>query len=179
MFDKIACFIFLFPVDPPALKEAILKQCEIWSRAWLPTSLEMKCQVSSQRWLQEQSRLIGKGLPAAPKVSWDSQAQGSRSSAFCKWLHTEHYPFLHHLQRALGLQGSGRSGDGLRLTVNGMLLPLVSSSSSQHVRDDTWLSSPPYSSWISPARDPEMKLGWAQNTPNGMLVWVPLCHSSG
>lgn len=29
MLDKIACFIFLFPVDPPALKEVIPKQREI------------------------------------------------------------------------------------------------------------------------------------------------------
>lgn len=39
--------------------------------------------------------------------------------------------------------------------------------------DSAWLSSPPHS-WISPARDPEMKPGWAQSIPNGTL-----CHSSG
>lgn len=76
------------------------------------------------------------------------------------------------------LQGTGRSSEGLWSTLNGIPLPLVSYPD-HSLSDNTWLGSPSNLSWISSAKDSEMKLGWAHSIPNGTLVWVPLCLPVG
>lgn len=72
------------------------------------------------------------------------------------------------------LQGIVRSSEGLWSTLNRIPLPLVSYPD-HSLSDNTWLGSPSNLSWISSAKDSEMKLRWVHNIPNGTLVWVPLC----
>lgn len=180
MLDKIARFIFLFPVDLPALKEVIPKQCEIWSRAWQPSSLEMKCQVSRQCRLQEQSRFSqGKDCLQSSGSTLGLTGRKQSQLSFCKWLHKKHSPFHHHPQRGLELQGSGRYGEGLRSYSKWDAFACSVLSRWQYISDNVWLGSPPHSFWISHARDPEMKVGWVHSIPKGMLVWVCLCLPVG
>lgn len=107
-------FHFLFSIDHSALKEVALKQCEIWSGAWQPSSLKMKCQVSRQSWLQKQSRLSQEKDCLQPSGSMLGLTGRTQSKlCFCKWLHVKDYPFHHQPQRRPKLQGSGRSNERL------------------------------------------------------------------
>lgn len=136
----------------------------------------MKCQVSRQCWLQERSRFSqGKDCLQSSGSTLGLTGRKQSPLSFCKWLHKKHSPFHHHSQRGLELQGSGRSGEGLRSYSKWDAFACSVLSRWQYISDNAWLGSPPHSSWISPARDPEMKVGWAHSIPNGMLVRVPLC----
>lgn len=160
-------FHFLFPVDLPALKQAILKQREI----------QMKCQVSRQCWLQEHSRLAGKGLPAAlegtqrltgRKPQSSASAHGYRRSTIPSVVTLREHEIARHWKIQWGFVEHSKW--------DAFALGILSWSQSQWQH---WLGSPSNLSWISSAKDSDMKLGWAHSIPNGTLAWVPLCLPVG
>lgn len=84
----------LFPADLPALREAALKQCEIQSWAWQPTSVKSadKCQ------LREKSRLSPEKDCLQSSVGFQRLMDRKQSvQGICKWLSEESH-FLDNTQ---------------------------------------------------------------------------------
>lgn len=143
---------------------------------WQPTSLKMESQVSRQYWLQEQSRLSQeKDCLQSSGGMLGLTGRKQSKLCLCKWIQEKHYPFHHQPQGGPKRQGSERSSEHLWSHCKWDAFAPGVLPWSQTILT----GSSPNSSWILPARDPEMEHRWAHTIPNGVLVWVPLCHPSG
>lgn len=144
---------------------------------WVPepsvTTQQSQDEVSSQ-----QTRLpavagltfSGKGLPEALWRPTRSHRQEAVRALSLRMATQQVLSFPSSPSERTQVQGSGRLSVGVRSRSKWD----ASSVYLDHgVSDNAWLGSPPDSSWISPAREAEMKLRWAHTSPNGMLVWVP------